>query len=365
MREILLGGAALVVGWVAYLLWYFKWESRRTAGMAYYGLPVEGRRHLKRMLRVLSVPVRPVLTLLGAIGKSRLPMPTFDYEGLSGPPRVSNPAVFAAARQYRPADQDVFVATQMRCGTTWMQQVVYQIVTRGRGGFDAPGRQHLYAISPWIEAVNSVSLPNALVVGNPPTRIIKTHLPASHCPYGANAKYIYVARHPVSCFASVVDFTRSTLGPVLPPIDTMVSWFCSDRMYWKPWPEHVNGWWQWSQDRKNVLFVHFEDMKRQPAALVDQVAQFLGVVLTPVERDLVVSRTSFTYMKEHEEYFEMTPPTMFSVRAGEFLASGKEKRHEDVPPEVRDRILAYCRTSLEGAAYPVSRFYPDVVRSAG
>jgi hypothetical protein len=88
-------------------------------------------------------------------------------------------------------------------------------------------------------------------------------------------------------------------------------------------------------------------------------------VLTPAERDLVVSRTSFTYMKEHEEYFEMTPPTMFSVRAGEFLASGKEKRHEDVSPEVRDRILAYCRTSLEGAAYPVGRFYPDVARSAG
>ena len=67
--------------------------------------------------------------------------------------------------------------TQMRCGTTWMQQLVYQIVTQGQGEFSDPGRAHLYATSPWIEAINSVSMEDAPLVGKRPTKIIKSHLP--------------------------------------------------------------------------------------------------------------------------------------------------------------------------------------------
>ena len=56
----------------------------------------------------------------------------------------------------------------------------------------------------------------------------------------------------------------------------------------------------------------------------------------------------------------MAPPTMFSVAGGQFLASGKERRHEDVTPEVRDRILKYTSQALAGSTYPVGQFYPDV-----
>ena len=61
--------------------------------------------------------------------------------------------------------------------------------------------------------VNSVALRDAPLVGENPTRIIKTHLPTKLCPYSEQAKYIYVTRHPVSCFASIVDYNRTLLGP--------------------------------------------------------------------------------------------------------------------------------------------------------
>ena len=131
-------------------------------------------------------------------------------------------------------------------------------------------------------------------------------------------------------------------------------------MYWLPWPRHVHGWWRWAQERPNVLFLHFEDMKRDLPAVVDRVAQFLGCALTPAERHRVTERSSFEYMHAHEEFFEMAPPTMFSVRGGRFLASGKAARHEDVTPQMRDRILRYCAEALTDAAYPVRQFYPDV-----
>ena len=357
---ILAVAAIALVANFTYLLWYFRWEARQTQGVAYYGRTLAGRRALKRRIRLLSLPALPLARLLSLAARRQTTLPAFQFEGVSGPMKASSPEVFARAKRYQPRPEDVFVATQMRCGTTWMQQVVYQVVTRGHGEFSDEGPRHLYAASPWIDAVNSVSMDAAPLVGEPSVRIIKTHLPVDLCPYAPEAKYIYVARHPVSCFASIVDFNRSMVGPFLPSVTSLADWFCSDGMYWRPWPRHVDGWWQWAESRPNVLFVHFEDMNRNFGVVLDRVAGFLGYTLTAEEKSRITERCSFKFMKDHEEFFEMAPPTMFSVAGGQFLASGKEARHEDVTPEIRARILTYCREALRAGHYPAATFYPDL-----
>ncbi len=349
--------------YVLYLGWYFWWESRQTAGLAYYGRPVGERRALKRRIRLYSWLAVPFVRAMARATEASRTMPTFEFDGVSGPPRVSSPEGFARARDYRPQPADVFVATQMRCGTTWMQQVVHAILTRGHGDFDGH-RSHLYAVSPWIDAVNTVSMEAAPLVGDPPSRIVKTHLPADLCPYDARAKYIYVARHPVSCFASIVDFNRSMIGPLVPRVDLLADWFCSDRMYWRPWPAHVAGWWERAERHENVLFVHFEEMTGDFPAVRARVARFLGCSLTADEAQRVDERCSFRYMKAHEETFEMAPPTMFSVAGGRFLARGTTRRHDDVTAETRARIAGYCREALRGRSYPANRFYPDLAVEA-
>jgi hypothetical protein len=343
-----------------YLAWYLRWEQGETQGLAYYGRSRAERQALKARIRRYSRPILPFVRLLARLQRSRATMPAFEFEGVAGPARVSSPAVFARARQYAPRPEDVFVVTQMRCGTTWMQQAVHQVITRGRGEFgDGPGG-HLYAISPWIDAVNSVSIDDAPLVGDRPTRIIKCHLPTVLCPYSPEARFIYVTRHPVSCFASIVDFNRSMLGPLMPPVAAMADWFCSDRMYWLPWPTHVAAWWEWAERRDNVLFVHFEDMKADFGAVLERLGRFLGVALADSERSAAIAKCTFQYMKEHEEAFEMAPPTMFSVAGGRFLATGAAARHDDVTTEIRQRILRYCREALAGRSYPAARFYPDL-----
>jgi hypothetical protein len=242
-----------------------------------------------------------------------------------------------------------------------MQQVVYEVVNGGHGDLSDTGHGHLYAVSPWIDAVNSVSVEDAPLVGEKPTRIIKTHLPTSLCPYSPKAKYIYVTRHPVSCFASIVDYNRTLLGPLTPGVEELEGWFCSDRMYWLPWPTHVAGWWQWARTRENVLFVHYEEMITNFEDTLDRVAGFLGYRLTAEAKDRITQKCTFRFMREHEEVFEMSPPTMFSVARGRFMASGRLNRQDDVTPAVRQRIAQYCARALTPFDYPIHRFYPDLV----
>ena len=358
------GAVALLILAIGYLVWYMGWELAETSGMAFYGRPLTARRALKAQIRRRGWPARWIVRAIAAVSPAPKALPSFDYRGVAGPPRVSSAEVFARAAAYRPRAEDVFVVTQMRCGTTWMQQMVYEIAMDGHGDLSDDGHGHLYAVSPWIDAVNSVSLERAPLVGEPPTRIVKSHLPVSIAPYAPEAKFIYVTRHPVGCFASIVDYYATLLGPVTPPLGTLLDWYCSDKMYWSAWPEHVAGWWEWAEARPNVLFVHFEHMKADLRGTVERVAHFLERPLTPEALARVVEKCTFDYMRSHEEVFEMAPPTMFSVTGGHFLAGGKAARHDDVTPAARQRILEFCRASLAGRSYPAARFYPDLADTA-
>jgi hypothetical protein len=151
------------------------------------------------------------------------------------------------------------------------------------------------------------------------------------------------------------------MGPLAPDRAGMLDWFCSEKMWWGPWPDHAEGWWQLSVDRPNVLFLHYEEMLADPGRAVDRVAGFLEVPLATEERKAVLEKSSFDYMKAHEFYFEMSPPTAFSVHDGRsFFESGQRKRERGGGETERQRILAFCRERLRGGRYPAAQPYPDL-----
>jgi hypothetical protein len=355
-----LAAGLVLAAYVGYLAWYFLWEQQNTEGLAYFGRASADRRLLKRRIRAYSAPVIPAMRFIALWNRRRRAMPSFEVDGVCGPPGFSSPETFAGAARYEPEPHDVFVASQMRSGTTWMLQLVYEIARRGRGDLGDAGHRQIHAVCPWIETSSGVPLGAAPLVGDPPIRIIKTHLPARLCPYSERAKYIYVVRHPVSCCASVMAYFRTLSGPLAPADQTLVDWFCSDRMYWLPWPEHVAGWLEWAASRRNVLFVRYEDMAADLRGVLDAVSCFLGCSLTAAERDLVAGKCTFEYMKDREDLFEMAPPTMFSVRGGEFLTGPAKPARAALTPEMRARVVAYCRRALQAADDRVARLYPDL-----
>lgn len=339
------------------------WGDSRTQGLGYYGLPAAERDRFKRRLRFHSILLYPTLRLLGRLSKMKFPAASFVHDGVAGPKGTCSAESFARGVAYRPSPDDVFVVTQMKCGTTWMQNLVYEILMRGRGDLVATGRT-MYSVSPWLEAQKSVGVEEAPLHGEErPRRIIKTHLPAKLCPFDEQACYIYVARHPVSCFASCVDFIATNVGAFAPPLAVIEEWYCSEEMWWGSWPAHVAGWWELSQRHPNVLFLRFEDMKRDLGAVADRVADFLGVApLAAAERAQVLHKCSFAYMKEHAGSFEMHPPHLLQTDA-ELFISGKADRHADVPADVRERVAAWCRNALASSAIPLATLYPEAAAS--
>ncbi len=109
-----------------------------------------------------------------------------------------------------------------------------------------------------------------------------------------------------------------------------------------------------------MLFVYFEDMKKDLPAVVRRVAAFLGVApLTDEELRNVVHKSSFSYMQENQDCFEMMPPHILQSRARLFV-SGSAERHKDVPDDVRRRVAGWAARELAGTGFPLAERYPDV-----
>jgi len=85
-------------------------------------------------------------------------------------------------------DDDIIIATYAKSGTTWMQQIVAQLVFDGAEGIDVAG------LSPWYDFRLQGSETFAKVEAQTNRRFLKTHLPAVSLPISPKAKYIYIGR---------------------------------------------------------------------------------------------------------------------------------------------------------------------------
>jgi hypothetical protein len=354
---------ALYFAFTIYLALVMAWEDRETIGLNYYGKSPGERARFKRKLRLHAFLLRPVLAINSKLVRVDFRRSRITYQGVSGPAGSCSAESFARGASYQPAPEDIFVVTQMKCGTTWMQHVVYQVLHRGDGKLVESGTT-MYAVSPWLEGRKSVSLEAAPLVSPERRRIFKTHFPAQLCPQSTAAKYIYVARHPVSCFASCIDFVETNVGAMAPELPAFEEWYCSpELMWWGTWTDHVKGWWERAQRQDNVLFVYFEDMKRDLATIAQRVASFLELPpLNEAELARVVEKCSFAYMQTHQDSFEMQPPHILQTNAALFV-SGKADRHHDVPADVSARVRAWAARELP-AGHPVLGAYADLVSAA-
>ena len=354
--------AALFAAWqIVHLAVVLRWTDRHTRGLAYYGRPSDERRRFRQLLARHALVLAPILAVLGRGARRQFTQRAIRHGGVAGPAGACSSESFRRAAEYAPRPDDVFVVTQMRSGTTWMQHLVYQVLTRGEGDLVSEGRA-LNAVSPFLEADCTVSVEDAPLVGSErPRRIIKTHLPASLCPFDRRAKYIYVSRHPVDCLASCVGFVRGNLQGFAPDWPELARWFLSeDLMWWSTWVTHVGHWQRRAQREANVLLLRYEDLADDLEAATQQVAQLLEVApLTPLETAAIVRKCRLDMMQRQAEAFEMYPPHLLQS-ANPFFALGGSCRGQSVPPDIAREVLEWCRREGAARQFALERLYPDL-----
>ena len=241
-----------------------------------------------------------------------------------------------------------------------MLQVVLQTLTRGNADL-VRNQLPLNAVSSWLESEKSVSVDDAPRFET--KKIIKTHLPVSLAPYTSDAKYIYVTRNPASCFASCVDFLRSNLSGYRISMEECEEWFCSDQMWWGSWPAHVASWCKMAKNASNILIVRFEDMKHDLPSVVSTVAKFLHVELpTDAQMARIIEKCSFDYMRTNADVFEIYPPHLLRL-SDHFFVRGTAQRYRDLPADVRERILTWCRSQISATDIDesIAALYPELM----
>jgi hypothetical protein len=201
-----------------------------------------------------SAPRKPRYTVHGGF---RMPM-GFPVEG------------FESGQRYEAQPGDVFVSTYPKCGTTWVQYIVYLLL---HGGEPLPHGTGINDVFPHLEEVGEAAV-RALSAA----RLVKTHLPFERTPWHPRARYVHVARNPFDCAVSFYHHTRGFVKHydfAEGTFDEFFECFVRGEVDFGDYFDHLLSWLPRAAE-PNVLFLTYESMLARPPAAVAAIGKFLG-----------------------------------------------------------------------------------------
>jgi hypothetical protein len=265
------------------------------------------------------------------------------------------PDGFESGRRYAAQPGDIFVCTYPKCGTTWMQYIVYLLLHAGE---PIARGQRLDSVFPHLEEVGS-----EVVAALPAPRLVKTHFPRALTSFAAGARYIYVARNPFDCVVSFYHHTRGFPQHYDFANGTFAEFFeCFIRgeVDFGDYFEHLLSW-AALIEAPNVQFVTYEEMKADARAVIVAVARFLGErAESAAQNEAVLARildaASFDSMAEDQRRWSSARPKDMP----EFVRKGAVGDWQTLmtPAQAR-RLLTVFEERTAGTA--VAELWPDII----
>lgn len=239
-------------------------------------------------------------------------------------------------------DDDIIIATYAKSGTTWVQQIVAQML------FGGDPELAVADMSPWLDLrvpPKAVKLP--MVEAQTHRRFIKTHLPVDALVFSPRAKYLYIGRdgrdvvwsmynHHFNANATWYDALNNTPGRVGPPIEPPPA---DIRQYWHDWMDrdghpfwpfwdNIRSWWA-LRYLPNVMLIHFEDLKRDMPGEMRRIAAFLDIPIDVTRWPTIVEYCSFDWMKANATKSVPLGGAFWDAGAEVFINKGVNGRWHD------------------------------------
>ena len=240
-------------------------------------------------------------------------------------------------------DDDIVISTYAKSGTTWLQQIIAQLLFDGEEGMDVA------EMSPWLDLrvpPKEIKLP--MVEEQTHRRFLKTHLPVDALVFSEKAKYIYVGRdgrdvlwsmfnHHSSANANWYEALNDTPGRVGPPIELPPSsvtkyyhdWLDKDGHPFWPFWENIRSWWA-IKNLPNVHLVHFGNLKNDMPGEIRRIAEFIDSPIDESKWELILRHCSFEYMKENATKSVPLGGAFWDGGAQTFINKGTNGRWHEV-----------------------------------
>ncbi|KAL6850283.1 hypothetical protein ACP4OV_020910 [Aristida adscensionis] len=183
---------------------------------------------------------------------------------------------------------DIILASNPKCGTTWLKAAAFSITNRACYGFDDYHpllTHHPQELVPFIEIPWDGDLRYVETLPSP--RLLSTHMPHSVLPNSVTergCRIVYICRNPKDTFISWWHFQNKLLGPT--DLDLAFSMFCEGFSPAGPFWDHCLEYWKQSIVRPDkVLFLKYDDMMAEPVEAIKKLAAFLGAPFTNEEEE--------------------------------------------------------------------------------
>jgi aryl sulfotransferase len=260
-------------------------------------------------------------------------------------------------------DNDIVISTYAKSGTTWVQQILSQLIFNGQEGLPVA------EMSPWLDMrIPPKEVKLAEVERQTHHRFLKTHLPVDALVFSPQAKYIYIGRDGREVVWSMYNHhananhlwhqaLNETPGRVGPPIEQpretvkayFDDWLQHDGHPFWPFWENVRSWWA-IRDLPNVLFIHFAKLKADMPGEIRRIADFIGTPIDEERWPSILEHCSFAYMKANA--------TASVPLGGAFWDGGAETFvHKGTNGRWRDTLTAADSAAYEAKA--VAELGPD------
>ncbi|XP_070689996.1 sulfotransferase family 5A, member 1 [Pempheris klunzingeri] len=245
------------------------------------------------------------------------------FHGILFPGHLHTQDSLQLALKFPFQDTDILIVSYPKSGTTWMQEIVTLISSKGDPHLSQTVPN--WARAPWLEQHYSAAVLEASTIT---PRVITTHLPhhlLGPALQGSKAKVIYVSRNPKDVLVSFYHFHKmANFFPEPGSFQEFLNCFLEGTVPFGSWFDHVKGWTGQTATMNNLLHVTYEEMSLDLNGAIKRLGSFLECPLVEDMVNSCVKYCSFSSMKDNKMVnYTLIPEEILDQSKGSFMRKGK------------------------------------------